>query len=289
MLEYGISDELGWEVGLACGGTMGIFVETQRWDGNDAVLEGLRDALEARRPAALLTVVEGGGTGRRALLDGAGRLTGSLGSAEIDAEAGHRARRRLASGLPGLEEVAGLSVFVEPHVPAPHLAIVGAVHIGEVLCRLAQQVGYQVSVVDPRAAFLTAERFPTAEALQARWPNLAIPELGLEERDAAVCLSHDPKFEDPALTALLATPVGYVGAIGSRATHARRIERLRQAGFDDAAIARVHSPVGLDLGAATPEEIALAICAEIVAVRRGRAGGSLAEPVPGVTAAPASR
>src|SRR5207302_1276768 len=136
-------------------------------------------------------------------------------------------------------------------------------------------------VIDPRTAFLTAERLPDADELVARWPDDALPALRLGPRDAAVCLSHDAKFDEPTLDCLLRSPVGYIGAIGSRTTHGKRVARLRDSGFTDADIARVHSPVGLDLGSRTPEEIALAIMAEIVAVRRGRRGGLLAAAAPG--------
>jgi len=272
LLHYGISDEMGWEVGLACGGTVDIFVETVRWDGSDPVLEAVRNAVRDERAVALLTVVSGGAAGARAALVEDAGLTGSLGSAAADAAVAGLVERRFASGIAGLEEVEGVSVFVDPIVPAPLLAVVGAVHIAIALSRMARAAGYRVVVIDPRTAFLTAERLPDAGALIARWPDEALPALHLGPRDAAVCLAHDPKFEDPALGVLLRSRTGYVGAIGSRTTHGKRVARLREAGFGDADIARIHSPVGLDIGAATPEEIAVAILAEVVAARRGRLG-----------------
>jgi len=275
ILHYGISDELGWEVGLACGGTVDVFVETVRWNGSDPVLDAVRAALVEDRPLALLSVVEGEHAGARAAVAGDGRWIGSLGDAACDAAAHGAASSRLASGLAGIEEIAGVSVFVDPIVPAPRLAIVGAVHIAIPLCRMANAAGYSVIVVDPRAAFLTEARIPDAAQLIARWPDDALPQLDLGPRDAAVCLAHDPKFEDPALAVLLRSRVGYIGAIGSRTTHGKRVGRLREAGFEEEAVARIHSPVGLDLGAATPAEIAVAILAEVVAVRRGRSGGTL--------------
>jgi xanthine dehydrogenase accessory factor len=149
------------------------------------------------------------------------------------------------------------------------------VHIAIPLARMAKTAGYRIVVIDPRRAFLTQERIPDGDELIARWPEDALSGLALGPRDAAVCLAHDPKFEDPALGILLRSPLGYVGAIGSRSTHAKRVARLHQAGLDEDAISRIHSPIGLDLGAATPDEIALAILAEVVAVRRGRRGGAL--------------
>jgi xanthine dehydrogenase accessory factor len=275
LLHYGISDELGWSVGLACGGSVDIFVETLRGDGSDPVLRAVTDETEAERPIALLSVIEGDNVGNRAAVVGETRLVGTLGDPAADATAASAVASRLASGLPGIEDIAGLQVFVDPIVPAPQLAVIGAVHIAAPLTTMARAAGYRVTVIDPREAFLTRERLPDADRLIAAWPDEALPQLALGPRDSAVCLAHDPKFEDPALMALLPTRVGYIGAIGSRSTHAKRVARLHEAGFDDDAIGRIHSPVGLDLGASTPAEIAIAILAEMVASRRGRSGGAM--------------
>ncbi len=279
-LHYGISDELGWSVGLACGGSVDVFVESLRWDGSDPVLVATREAIAAERAVSLLSILSGEGTGARAaVVEGEG-LTGTLGGATTDHAVITVAQSCLASGLPRIEDLGGVSVFIDPIVPAPRLAVVGAVHIAIPLTAMARAAGYRVTVIDPRRTFLTEERIAGADRLVAAWPDEVLPGLDLGARDAAVCLAHDPKFEDPALGVLLRSRAGYIGAIGSRGTHAKRVDRLREAGFDDGTIARIHSPVGLDLGAATPEEIAVAILAEIVSVRRGRSGGSLsARPV----------
>src|SRR5690349_9157612 len=163
VLHYGISDELGWEVGLACGGTVDVLVHTLRWDGSDPALAALRDALAEKRPAALLTVIEGEHAGRTALVDEEGRLTGTLGSAALDAAAAAGGAARLESGQPGVDEAEGVAVYVEPHVPRPVLAVVGAVHVGIALSSLARVLGYRVVVIDPRTAFLTEERLPDAD------------------------------------------------------------------------------------------------------------------------------
>jgi xanthine dehydrogenase accessory factor len=278
IVHYGISDELGWEVGLACGGSLDIFVETLRWDGSDPVLEATREAIAAGRAVALLSAISGPRVGARAAAREGSSLVGSLVEPADTPSLLAVAAQRLASGIAGTEELGTATVFVDPIVPAPQLAVVGAVHVAIPLTAMARAAGYRVTVVDPRRAFLTEERLGGADRLVAAWPDDALPGLGLGPRDAAVCLAHDPKFEDPALGVLLRGQVGYVGAIGSRSTHAKRVARLREAGFGDSAIARVHSPVGLDLGAATPEEIAVAILAEVVAVRRGRTGGVLSAP-----------
>jgi len=275
LLHYGISDEMGWAVGLSCGGEVDIFVETLQSDGSDPVIEAVRSAIETSRPVALLTALDGEHAGSRAAATPGGGLVGSLGGTASAAATVAGARPRLASGLPGVEEIAGTRVFVDPIVPSPQLVVIGAVHIAIPLVTMAGAAGFTVSVVDPRGAFNNAERIPNADRLVTAWPDEAVPQFNLGPRDAAVCLAHDPKFEDPALTALLRSETGYIGAIGSRGTHAKRVERLHEAGFDDAEIARIHSPVGLNLGAATPEEIAIAILAEIVAVRRGRNAGSM--------------
>jgi xanthine dehydrogenase accessory factor len=275
LLHYGISDEMGWEVGLACGGSVDIFVESVRWDGSDTVLTAVRDAVYSDRAIALLTVVSGDAAGVRVAVRDDGTRIGSLGSTALDSGVSGAVQRRLTSGMAGTDEVSGVSVFIDPIVPAPHLAIIGAVHIAIALSTMARAAGYRVTVIDPRAAFLTGERLPDADRLVAKWPDEALPWLELGPRDAAVCLAHDPKFEDPALAVLLRSPAGYVGAIGSRTTHGKRVARLREAGFSDDEIARIHSPVGLDLGAATAEEIAVSILAEVVAARRGRSGGAL--------------
>ena len=284
VLHYGISDEMGWEVGLACGGTVDVLLHTLRWDGADPALAALRGGLEGKRPVAVVTVLDGEHAGRTATVDEDGRVSGSLGTADLDTAAASAAANRLQTGQPGVEDASGTQLYVEPHVPVPLLAVVGAVHVGIALARLAKVLGYRVVVIDPRTAFLTEERLGVADERVARWPQDVLPGLDLGPRDAAVCLSHDAKFDEPTLDCLLRSEVGYIGAIGSRNTAARRVGRLRNSGFGDADIARVHSPVGLDLGARTPEEIALAILAEIVAERRGRRGGSM-RAAPQATAA----
>ena len=159
--------------------------------------------------------------------------------------------------------------FVQSFAPPPRLVVVGAVHISQKLVPLAQLADFAVSVIDPREAFATAERFPGVDLLHA-WPDRALADCVPDAATAIVTLSHDPKFDDPALTAALRSPAFYIGALGSQKTHGRRLDRLRAAGFDDAALKRIRAPVGLPLGAVSPGEIAVSIVAEIVAARRGR-------------------
>jgi xanthine dehydrogenase accessory factor len=172
--------------------------------------------------------------------------------------------KHLRSGKSGMEETPQGKVFLTVHVPPPRLVATGAVHISQALAPMATMLGYDVTIVDPRTAFATVERFPEVKVI-AEWPDVALPPLGIDRYTAFVALTHDPKIDDPALTHALARDCFYIGALGSKKTHARRIERLKVQGQSDAALARIHAPIGLAIGAASPPEIALAIMAEITA------------------------
>lgn len=163
-----------------------------------------------------------------------------------------------------------LDCYIEVLQPPPHLVIVGGVHVGMILCRLAKELGYMVTVTDARPPFVTRERFPLADRILIGWPDDTLPTLRLTPRTAVAVLTHDPKFDEPALKTVLATAVGYVGAIGSRKTRQEHHAHLREQGVSEEALRRVHGPIGLDLGGKSPAEIALAIMAEVVAVRFGR-------------------
>jgi xanthine dehydrogenase accessory factor len=169
---------------------------------------------------------------------------------------------RLRSGKSGMAETAEGRVFLTVYVPAPQLVITGAVHISQALAPIARLVGYDVTIVDPRTAFASPERFPDVKVI-AEWPDEALPPLNVDRYTAFVALTHDPKIDDPALSHALARDCFYIGALGSRKTHARRVERLKQQGLSDAVIARIHAPIGLDIGAVSPAEIAVAIMAQI--------------------------
>jgi xanthine dehydrogenase accessory factor len=170
--------------------------------------------------------------------------------------------KHLRSGKSGMEETAQGKVFLTVHVPPLRLVITGAVHISQALAPMAQMLGYDVTIVDPRTAFASVERFPEVKVL-AEWPETALPPLSIDRYTAFVALTHDPKIDDPALTHALARDCFYIGALGSRKTHARRLDRLKEQGLSDAALARIHSPIGLDIGAVSPAEIAVAILGEI--------------------------
>jgi xanthine dehydrogenase accessory factor len=169
---------------------------------------------------------------------------------------------RLRSGRSGMEETAEGRVFLTVYVPAPQLVITGAVHISQALAPIARLLGYDVTIIDPRTAFASPERFPDVKVI-AEWPDQALPRLGIDRYTAFVALTHDPKIDDPALVHALSRDCFYIGALGSRKTHARRVERLKQQGLSEADISRIHAPIGLDIGAVSPAEIAVAIMAQI--------------------------
>ena len=254
MLEYGVSDGDAFAVGLACGGTIRILLEPVAAMGPD-LLERLV-ALRAARRAAVYTVDTA--TWRREV-HGAPDLPGDLAA-------------RAAADRTGADE--GRIAVV--HNPPLRMAIVGGVHIAQALSGMAALAGFDVTVIDPRAAFASPARFP-GTALSNDWPDAAMQAFAPDSRSAVVMLTHDPKLDDPALRVALGSEAFYVGALGSRRTNAARLERLRAAGLPEAAIARVHGPVGLDIGAATPGEIAAAILAQAIARLRGRGEASRAE------------
>lgn len=173
-------------------------------------------------------------------------------------------KERLRSGKSGMAETPEGRVFLTVHVPPPRLVITGAVHISQALAPIARVVGYDVTIVDPRTAFASIERFPDVKVI-AEWPDSALPPLNIDRYTAFVALTHDPKIDDPALTHALERECFYIGALGSKKTHARRVERLKSAGLNEDAIARIHAPIGLPIGAVSPPEIAVAIMGEITA------------------------
>jgi xanthine dehydrogenase accessory factor len=170
--------------------------------------------------------------------------------------------KRVRAGKSGIEETSQGKIFVTVHVPPPQLVITGAVHISQSLAPIARLLGYDVTIVDPRTAFASIERFPDVRVV-AEWPDAALPHIGIDRYTAFVALTHDPKIDDPALTYALAHECFYIGALGSKKTHARRVERLRAQGISNAEIRRIHAPIGLEIGAVSPSEIAVAIMAEI--------------------------
>ncbi len=285
---YGYSDDEAFAVGLTCGGTVHVLVDPSLPD----VYEELRDALGAEEPVALATVVEkesddpaGVRLGASMLVRDDATTSGTLGVAELDAVVRRDASGALASGLSatrhygarGEARQRAVSVFFEVFAPPPRMVIFGAVDFTAALAKVAKVLGYRVEVCDARPVFATKQRFPMADEVVATRPERYLAEVGasLGPRDAICVLTHDPKFDVPAVISALETRAGYVGAMGSRRTHDDRVARLRQAGVPDELLVRVMSPIGLDIGARTPEETAVAICAEIIARRTGKPAPSL--------------
>jgi xanthine dehydrogenase accessory factor len=250
-----------------------------------SIYEQLRDLLRAEEPVALATVVNGPQPGAKLLVRPEGEPVGELGDPGLDRVVGRDARAQLQAGLTGTRHYGphgearehAVEVFIESFAPPPRMIIFGAVDFTAALARAAKLLGYRVTVCDARAVFATPQRFPMADEVVNDWPHRYLAKVGEElgPRDAVCVLTHDHKFDVPAITAALETEAGYIGAMGSRRTHTDRVRRLREEGVDDAALDRVMAPIGLDLGARTPEETAVSICAEIIALRTGRKARSL--------------
>lgn len=236
------------------------------------VIREMVDRIERDRPVAAVTVIEGAeGLGSKILVGPDGILAGTLGADSLDSAASAFAMESLRTRTAGTTAIDDRRLFVEIHLPPPRLVIVGAVHIASTLSRLARELGFRVVVSDARDRFATPERFPDVDELILGWPNEILPGLQLDAFSHVVVVTHDAKLDNPALIAALRSPAPYVGALGSKKTHARRVRTLREAGVTESDIERIHAPIGLDIGASSPQEIALATMAEIVAVRN-RAG-----------------
>jgi xanthine dehydrogenase accessory factor len=284
LITYGISDDLAGTVGLMCGGTVHILVHELTDTSREAATLGL-EALVADRPSAVATLLDGQHTGEKLYVD-ADRRAGSLGGPELlDVNVEREARGLVAHGQTQVRHFGedgttlgtGLRVQVTAHAEPPQMVVIGAIDFSAALATLARGVGYRVTIADPRRAFLASARFSAqAETIDA-WPQDVLGDLTLGPRDAVLVFSHDAKLDVPALMAAFATDAGFVGALGSRKTTGDRFERLREAGATDADLARLHAPAGLDIGAATVEETAIAVLAEIVATRAGRSGVPLRE------------
>ncbi len=219
------------------------------------ILKTLNAERAARRAAVVVTDVA---TGKQRLVKAAEVARDPL-KEEIE--------KHIRRGKSGMVEMPAGKAFLTVHVPPPQLVITGAVHISQALAPIARLLGYDVTIVDPRTAFASIERFPDVKVI-AEWPDIALPPLGIDRYTAFVALTHDPKIDDPALTHALARDCFYIGALGSKKTHARRIERLKVQGLSDGALARIHAPIGLAIGAVSPSEIAVAIMGEITAELR---------------------
>jgi xanthine dehydrogenase accessory factor len=255
------------------------------------IFEQLRDRIRAEEPVALATVIDGPARGAKLLVGPGALIAGTLGDPDLDRVVGRDAMAELEAARSGvrhygpqgqttpedLEDSPIIRVFVESYAPPPQMWIFGAVDFTAALAKVAKVLGYRVTVCDAREIFATRRRFPMADEVVVSWPGPLFERRGatLGPRDAVCVLTHDNKFDVPAVTAALATSVGYIGVMGSRTTHEKRLQRLIEAGVEPADLDRLMSPIGLDLGARTPEETAISICAEIIARRTGKAAPSL--------------
>jgi xanthine dehydrogenase accessory factor len=264
LLTYGISDDLALEVGLPCGGEIDVFVE----EADHELLDRLRHVIEDERRAVLFTVVEGEGVGERWLaVEGEGTDAPAELAAEVD--------DLLRSGRSAVLELEGRRVFADVLEPPPRLLVIGAVDTAEALCAAAKQLGWRTIVADARAKFATPERIPSADELIVGWADDVLERVRPDSATAVVVLTHEDRFDVPALQGALATEAFYIGALGSRRNQERRRERLLEAGITERELERISGPSGLDIGAVSSAETALSILAEILARRAGRTGGPL--------------
>jgi xanthine dehydrogenase accessory factor len=293
LCRYGIADEQAFAVGLTCGGTIEVFVDRLDWA--PQLLPALAEALRANRPVAMVTVVGGAGLGSRLLVAPGEKgapapALGTTGSPGLDAAAGAEALAMLRQGATGLRHFgpAGeqrrddVTLFIESFAPPPRMLVFGAIDFAVAMVRMGKFLGYRVTLCDARPIFATRARFPEADEVVVDWPHAYLQSVTLGPRDAICVLTHDSKFDVPVLAEALKTEAGYIGALGSRRTHERRRLELLEAGVAKADLERISSPIGLDIGGRTPEETAISIAAELIALRAGRPGGRLsagAEPI----------
>jgi xanthine dehydrogenase accessory factor len=279
---YGVSDDDALEVGLTCGGIVDIFVQPadeEHYPALTGVLEAIGDGL----PVAVASVMTAGETCGQRMVVTPTRAYGTLGNTGLDVGVLAQARGMLALGstavvhvgLHGEQRKDDLAVFVQSFAPPPRMLIFGAIDFASAVARIGKFLGYHVTVCDARPVFATRKRFPDVDQLVVKWPHQFLDETTVDERTVICVLTHDPKFDVPLLERALLTPARYIGAMGSRRTHDDRLHRLRELGVSEAALARLSSPIGLDLGARTPEETAVAIAAEIIARTWGGSGQPL--------------
>ncbi len=290
LVTFGYSDDEAFAVGLTCGGTIHLFLAT--YDPASDLATTLSGRLRQDQPVALCTVIDGANAGAAMIVTPLAAPVGTLGDPELDRIVARDSLAELEAARSGirhygphgettpedLDDAQTQRVFVESFAQPPQMWIFGAVDFTAALAKVAKVLGYRVVVCDAREVFATRRRFPMADEVLVTWPTPVFEARGtqLGTRDAVCILTHDPKFDVPAVIGALATNAGYIGVMGSRTTHAKRMERLAQAGVTDPVdVDRLMSPVGLDIGARTPEETAISICAEIIARRTGRTTPSL--------------
>jgi xanthine dehydrogenase accessory factor len=281
---YGVSDDDAFAVGLTCGGILDVFVEPVSRE-LFPELSDLAAAVQREEPVAVATVISGpGAIGARRIIYVDGTTAGSLGAGDrLDAAVDDDARGMLAQGQTAVRRYGTqgerrhdeLAVFVNSFAPPPRMLVFGAIDFAAAVARVGKFLGYRVTVCDARGVFATPARFRDADEVIVEWPHRYLENATVDERTVICVLTHDPKFDVPLLEVALRTPAGYIGAMGSRRTHEDRLARLREAGLTEPELARLRSPIGLDLGARTPEETAVSIAAELIQLRWGGSGRPL--------------
>ncbi|MCE1253605.1 MAG: XdhC family protein [Anaerolineae bacterium] len=275
LLSFGIGDDLAWGVGLACGGQIEVFVEplilTNEVSPAGSVYDYLLENIQHNQPTIRVTVMEGDLAGKTLLISGE-QTRGDLGSEALNQAAKlyvteHREEQKTQRFFVEVNQKK-FDLFMEFYLPSERLIIIGAVHTAIPLVHFAKQLGFYTIVLDARSAFATRERFPHADEVQVTWPAEALEKLNINETTYIVTLSHDEKIDTPALKVAILSQARYVGALGSNKTHQKRVTVLREMGLPEEAIKRIHAPIGLNLGAVGPEEIALSIAAEMVQAHR---------------------
>ncbi|MEV0584804.1 XdhC/CoxI family protein [Nonomuraea sp. NPDC050310] len=281
---FGVSDDDAFAVGLTCGGIIDILIEPISIETYPEMGE-IYASVQRHEPVAVATILDGPGRRGARRVIWPDRVSGSLGVDRLDAAVDDDARGMLAQGATGVRHYGGhgerrldeLSVFVQSFAPPPRMLVFGAIDFAAAVARIGKFLGYHVTVCDARPVFATAKRFPDADQVVVKWPHDYLAATPVDERTVICVLTHDPKFDVPLLQVALKTPAAYVGAMGSRRTHEDRLARLREAGMPEAELARLRSPIGLDLGARTPEETAVSIAAELIQLRWGGSGRPLAQ------------
>ena len=282
---YGISDDAAFDVGLTCGGIIELFVEPVSKE-RFAALADVAAAIRDEVPVAVATVISGPGVLGAHRIIRADAATGTLGAGDrLDEAVDDDARGMLAQGLTGVRHYGehgerrldDLSVFVQSFAPPPRMLVFGAIDFAAAVARAGKFLGYRVTVCDARPIFATHARFPDADEVIVDWPHRYLAQTPIDSRTVICVLTHDPKFDVPVLEVALRTPAGYIGAMGSRRTHDDRLARLREAGLTEDELARLRSPIGLDLGARTPEETAVSVAAELIQLRWGGSGQPLTD------------
>jgi xanthine dehydrogenase accessory factor len=282
MVTYGVSDGDAFRAGLTCGGTLELFVQPVDLAAFEQ-LKLLAGAVAARQPVALATVVAGAGHLGGCLVITPEHRHGSLCGDGLDEAVTDEARAMLGHGSTGLLQLGSdgepnaedLSVFVESYAPPPAMIVFGAIDFAAAMARVGKFLGYHVTVCDARASFATRKRFPDVDELVVAWPHKYLEQVEIDQRTVLCVLTHDLKFDVPLLAVALRSKAGYIGAMGSRRTHRDRLQRLREVGMSEQELSRMCAPIGLDLGARTPEETAVSIAAEIIARRWGGSGQPL--------------